>query len=117
MIDHQMLELKDKRQPKVPESVHKFTTLLVMFYFAEFGIWPDIASRKTRNPDKAPPLQHPFTHFLDIALDALIAEGHLSPDERPRDSKYLTQKSVERFKFHLLAHHVGEKTKINRSEN
>lgn len=117
MIDHQMLELKDKRQPKVPESVHKLTTALAVFYVAEFGSWPEIATRKPRNLDKAPPLQHPFTHFLDVALDALVVEGHISPDERPRDIKYLIKKSVEKAKFHHVAQFVGERAKINQPEN
>lgn len=107
MIDNLLSELKNKRATKLPESVHRFTTVLVIRYFFEFGRFPEIAARK----DNDSTIEHPFTHFLDAGFDALVAEGHLDIHDRPKDTKYLIKKSVERFQFHLAAHLAGEKAK------
>ena len=90
---------------------------MASFYFAEFGTFPEIAARKIAKHDKAPPLQHPFTHCLDIALDALVAEGHIILDDRPTDTKYLIKKSVEDVKFYLATQLAAEKESSLPQEN
>ncbi len=103
LIDYQLELLKGKRTSTVGLALGRFTAILICRYFFEFAQWPAISERKKSRPEKERPVQNPFTHFLDHALQALVTEGHLDPNDVPRDTKNLTRKAVKHFKHFFQA--------------
>ena len=112
LIDFQLDLLKDKRTSTVGLAVHRFTSILVCQYFLEFKEWPAITDRKKPKLGKERPLQSPFVHFLDYALQALITAGHLDPNDIPHDTKNLTRKAA-RCVQHFFAAMLNERARTN----
>ena len=107
--------LKGKRTSTVANKLHRFASTLVCQYFFEFGKWPANSGRKMPKPGREHPLQSPFTHFLDHALQALVREGHVDQKDVPRDTRHLIRKSVNTFQ-HLFAWELTKHSAADRPQ-
>lgn len=103
LIDMHLRFSLTRRSPKIPRPVRLFAAKLAIEYYFVFGRLPDKANKKAGKPV----LQNPFVNSLDLGLDALVSEGYLSDERRPKDMKYLIGLARKDAKFDISVRASG----------